>query len=227
MKKKWEYISPNKEITEKIAKRFGLSALVAGILANRGLVEEKQIEVFLNPTRKDFYDPYLLNDMNIAVDEIIKIINNKGRILIYGDYDVDGITSIAVLKKYLNQLGVEVDYHIPNRLNEGYGLKKETLKEIADKKYDLMITVDCGITAIEEIEYANSLGIKTIITDHHEALDEIPNAIAVINPKRKDNKYPFRGLAGVGVVFKLIQAISIKLNLEEKEFLKYLDLVCV
>ena len=227
MKKKWEYISPNKEITEKIAKRFGLSALVAGILANRGLVEEKQIEVFLTPTRKDFYDPYLLNDMNIAVDEIIKIINNKGRILIYGDYDVDGITSIAVLKKYLNQLGVEVDYHIPNRLNEGYGLKKETLKEIADKKYDLMITVDCGITAIEEIEYANSLGIKTIITDHHEALDEIPNAIAVINPKRKDNKYPFRGLAGVGVVFKLIQAISIKLNLEEKEFLKYLDLVCV
>ena len=227
MKKKWEYISPNKEITEKIAKRFGLSTLVAGILANRGLVEEKQIEVFLNPTRKDFYDPYLLNDMNIAVDEIIKIINNKGRILIYGDYDVDGITSIAVLKKYLNQLGLEVDYHIPNRLNEGYGLKKETLKEIADKKYDLMITVDCGITAIEEIEYANSLGIKTIITDHHEALDEIPNAIAVINPKRKDNKYPFRGLAGVGVVFKLIQAISIKLNLEEKEFLKYLDLVCV
>lgn len=227
MKKKWEYTQPNKEITEKIANRFGLSTLVAGILANRGLVDEKKIEVFLNPTRKDFYDPYLLNDMSIAIEEIDKVIKNNGRIIIYGDYDVDGITSIAVLKKFLNERGVEVDYHIPNRLNEGYGLKKETLKDIAKENYDLMITVDCGITAIEEIDYANSLGIKTIITDHHEALDEIPNAIAVINPKRKDNKYPFRGLAGVGVVFKLIQAISIKLNLEEKEYLKYLDLVCV
>ena len=164
---------------------------------------------------------------SIAIEEIDKVIENNGRIIIYGDYDVDGITSIAVLKKFLNERGVEVDYHIPNRLNEGYGLKKETLKDIAKENYDLMITVDCGITAIEEIDYANSLGIKTIITDHHEALDEIPKAIAVINPKRKDNKYPFRGLAGVGVVFKLIQAISIKLNLEEKEYLKYLDLVCV
>lgn len=165
--------------------------------------------------------------MSLAVDEILNIINKKGRVIIYGDYDVDGITSIAVLKKFLNERGLEVNYHIPNRLNEGYGLKKETLKEIANENYDLMITVDCGITAIEEVDYATSLGIRTIITDHHEALDEIPNAIAVINPKRKDNKYPFRGLAGVGVVFKLIQAISIKLNLEEKEYLKYLDLVCV
>ena len=227
MKKKWEYIAPNKELTAQIASKYGLSMLVAGILVNRGITQEEQIKIFLNPTRKDFYDPYLLQDMEIAVNKIIEIIESKGRILIYGDYDVDGITSIAVLKKFLDERGLNVDYHIPNRLNEGYGLKKETLEEIAKKNYDLMITVDCGISAIEEVDFANELGIKTIITDHHETLDEIPKAIAVVNPKRRDNVYPFRGLAGVGVVFKLIQAISIKLGLEEREYLKYLDLVCV
>ncbi len=227
MKKKWEYIAPNKELTAQIASKYGLSMLVAGILVNRGITQEEQIKIFLNPTRKDFYDPYLLQDMEIAVNKIIEIIESKGRILIYGDYDVDGITSIAVLKKFLDERGLNVDYHIPNRLNEGYGLKKETLEEIAKKNYDLMITVDCGISAIEEVDFANELGIKTIITDHHETLEEIPKAIAVVNPKRRDNVYPFRGLAGVGVVFKLIQAISIKLGLEEREYLKYLDLVCV
>ena len=227
MKKKWECMTPSKELIGKISARFDISELVAGVLVNRGIIEEKQIEVFLNPTRKDFYDPYLLEDMDIAVNEIDNVITQNGKILIYGDYDVDGITSIAVLKKFLNERGIEVDYHIPNRLNEGYGLKKETLEEIAKQNYDLMITVDCGISAIEEVEYANALGIKTIITDHHEALDEMPKAIAVVNPKRKDSKYPFRGLAGVGVVFKLIQAISMKLGLDEKEYLKYLDLVCV
>ena len=227
MKKKWEYIAPNKELTAQIASKYGLSMLVAGILVNRGITQEEQIKIFLNPTRKDFYDPFLLQDMEIAVNKIIEIIESKGRILIYGDYDVDGITSIAVLKKFLDERGLNVDYHIPNRLNEGYGLNKETLEEIAKKNYDLMITVDCGISAIEEVDFANELGIKTIITDHHETLDEIPKAIAVVNPKRRDNVYPFRGLAGVGVVFKLIQAISIKLGLEEREYLKYLDLVCV
>ena len=227
MKKKWEYVAPNKEIVDKISEETGIPNIIAGILANRGITKKEQIEVFLNPTRNNFYDPYLLEDMEIAVNEIMQIIEKSGSILIYGDYDVDGITSISVLKKFLEERNVDVSYHIPNRLSEGYGLKKETLIEIAEKNYDLMITVDCGISAIEEVEYANSLGIKTIVTDHHETLDELPKAIAVINPKRKDNKYPFRGLAGVGVVFKLIQAISIKLGLEEKEYLKYLDLVCV
>ena len=227
MKKKWECMTPDKEMIAKISSRFEISELIAGVLVNRGLTNENEIEVFLNPTRKDFYDPYLLEDMDIAVEKIQEVINKKGRILIYGDYDVDGITSIAVLKKFLDERGLDVAYHIPNRLNEGYGLKKETLEEISKQNYDLMITVDCGISAIEEVEYANSLGINTIITDHHETLEEIPKAIAVVNPKRRDSKYPFRGLAGVGVVFKLIQALSIKLGLEEKEYLKYLDLVCV
>ena len=227
MKKKWEYIAPDKELTEKISNEFGISKLIAGILVSRGIIDFDKIKIFLDPTRNDFYDPFLLNDMDLAVDKIIEIINKKGKLLIYGDYDVDGITSIAVLKEFLAELGLDVDYHIPNRLSEGYGLKKETLEEIAVKGYDLMITVDCGISAVEEVEYANSLGIKTIITDHHEPVEILPAAIAVVNPKRKDSTYPFRGLAGVGVVFKLIQALSIKLNLEEKAYLKYLDLVCV
>ena len=189
MKKKWEYISPDKELTEKISNEFGISKLISGILVSRGIVDSDKIKIFLNPTRNDFYNPFLLNDMDIAADKILEVVNKKGKMLIYGDYDVDGITSIAVLKKFLAELGLEVDYHIPNRLSEGYGLKKETLEEIATKNYDLMVTVDCGISAVEEVEYANSLGINTIITDHHEPVEKLPPAIAVVNPKRKDSTY--------------------------------------
>ena len=117
--------------------------------------------------------------------------------------------------------------YIPNRLNEGYGLNKDAIKKIAEEHYTLMITVDCGITAIDEVEFAKELGIETIITDHHEPIEELPQAIAVVDCKRKDNKYCFRELAGVGVAFKLIQALSIKLELEEKEYLKYLDIVSI
>lgn len=166
-------------------------------------------------------------DMNIAVNRICKAIENKEKVIIYGDYDVDGITSITVLKKFLSDRGLNVDEYIPNRLDEGYGLNKKAIEKIVSEKYDLMITVDCGISGIEEIEYANSLGLETIVTDHHEPAEVLPNALAVVDAKRKDNQYPFNQLAGVGVVFKLIQAIGIKYNLEEKEYLKYLDLVCV
>lgn len=181
----------------------------------------------MNPTRKDFHNPYLLKDMDIAVDRILKAIENKEKVIIYGDYDVDGITSTSVLKRFLADRQLNVDYYIPNRLNEGYGLNKDAIEKISEEGYKLIITVDCGISGIDEVLFANKKGIETIITDHHEPLEELPNAIAIINPKRSDSGYPFRGLAGVGVVFKLIQAISIKLNLEEKEFLKYLDLVCI
>lgn len=166
-------------------------------------------------------------DMKIAVDRILEAMSKKEKIIIYGDYDVDGITSITVLKQFLEDRGIEVGQYIPNRLNEGYGLNKKAIEEIVKQKYTLMITVDCGISGVEEVEYANSLGIETIITDHHEQGEEIPNALAVVDAKRKDNKYPFNQLAGVGVVFKLIQALGICLGLEEKEYLKYLDLVCV
>ena len=227
MKKKWQYYEQDKETVNRIAKEQGISTLLAKILVNRGIIDGKQIKIFLEPQRHDFHNPFSMLDMEKAVNRIIQAINNKEKTIIYGDYDVDGITSITVLKKFLNERGLDVDYYIPNRLEEGYGLNKEAIEEIAKKGYKLMITVDCGISGVEEVELANSLGIETIITDHHEQLDVLPNAYAIINPKRRDNTYPFRGLAGVGVVFKVIQAISMKLNLDEKEYLKYLDIVCI
>ena len=227
MNKKWECYNNNSEEVENIAKEFNVSKLLATILSNKKISKKEDIEKFLNPTRNDFHDPFLMPDMKIAVDRIIKAINTKEKIMIYGDYDVDGITSITVLKQFLDDRGIVADTYIPNRLDEGYGLNKKAIEEIAKQNYTLMITVDCGISGIDEVEYANSLGIETIITDHHEQAETIPNALAVVDAKRKDNKYPFNQLAGVGVVFKLIQAIGICLGLEEKEYLKYLDLVCV
>lgn len=227
MNKKWEYVISDEEKVKELQNKHGISETLANIFVNRGITEDKDIEVFLNPTRDDFHDPNLLPDIEKAIKRITQAKENNEKVVIYGDYDVDGITSITVLKKFLDSLNMNVDYYIPNRLDEGYGLNKQAVKTLSEKGYTLMITVDCGISGIEEIEYANSLKIDTIVTDHHEPLEELPNAIAVINPKRIDSKYPFRDLAGVGVVFKLIQALSIAYELDAKEYLKYLDIVCV
>lgn len=227
MNKKWECYEVDENKVENLARKYSLSKLISRILVNRNIVEDEKINIFLNPTRRDFYNPFLMPDMEKAVARIIKAIETHEKIMIFGDYDVDGITSITVLKKFLLDRGAYVSEYIPNRLNEGYGLNKEAIKHIVDEQYTLMLTVDCGISGIEEIDYANYLGIETIVTDHHEPGDILPNAVAVVDCKRKDNKYPFNQLAGVGVVFKLIQAISQKMNLEEKEYLKYLDIVCV
>lgn len=228
MNKKWEICEYDKVLVEKVMRENNLSELMATLLVNRGISTKEEIEVFLEPTRNDFHDPFLMPDMKAAVDRIEQAIGQNEKIIIYGDYDVDGVTSITVLKKFLIDRGMtNVGYYIPRRLDEGYGLNKESVKKIAEEGYTLIITVDCGITGMEEIKYAYELGMEVIVTDHHEPLDEVPNAVAVIDCKKKDNQYPFKGLAGVGVVFKLIQAISERLKLEEKEYLKYLDIVCI
>lgn len=227
MNKKWQIYQSDYEKIKELQEKYNINKLLATILSNRGIIEEKQIKKFLDPKRTDFYNPFLMPDMESAVNRILKAIENNEKIIIYGDYDVDGITSVTVLKSFFQDRGIHVDEYIPNRLNEGYGLNKTAIEKISKQKYTLMITVDCGISAIEEIDYANQLGIETIVTDHHEPGNELPKALAVVDAKRKDNKYPCRNLAGVGVVFKLIQALSIKLNLDEKEYLKYLDIVCV
>ncbi len=227
MNKKWECYEVDESKVKELAQKYNINEILAKILVNKNLTKKQDIDLFINPTRKDFHDPFFMPDMEIAVERILKAIDNKEKIMIYGDYDADGITSITVLKSYLEERGLEVSSYIPNRINEGYGLNKKAIEKIYNDGYRLMITVDCGITGAEEIDYANSLGIETIITDHHEPAEEIPKAVAVVDAKRKDNKYPFNQLAGVGVVLKLIQAISIKLNLEEKEYLKYLDIVCI
>ena len=227
MNKKWQVYQVENEKVEELQKKHNINKLLSTILVNRGIIEENQIEKFLKPKRSDFYNPYEMPDMTIAVERIVKAIENKEKIIIYGDYDVDGITSVTVLKSFLEERGIHPAEYIPNRLDEGYGLNKKAVEQIAKENYTLMITVDCGISAIEEVEYASKLGIETIITDHHEPGNELPKAIAVVDAKRKDNTYPFRNLAGVGVVFKLIQAIGMKLELDEKEYLKYLDIVCI
>ena len=227
MNKKWQIYDINEKTINEIVEKYKINRLLATILSNRNINTEEDIKLFLHPTRADFHDPFLITDMEKAVERIIEAINKKENITIYGDYDVDGITSITVLKSFFRDRGIEVKTYIPNRLDEGYGLNNNAIEQIKNQGCDLMITVDCGISAIKEIDYANSLGLETIITDHHEAGTEIPKAFAVIDNKRKDSKYPFRELAGVGVVFKLIQALSIKLNLKEEEYLKYLDIVCI
>lgn len=227
MNKKWEFYNQEQDKVKKLVEKFKISELLATVLVNRNIVEDDDVELFLNPTRNDFHDPYLMPDMKPAVQRIINAIKNNEKTIIYGDYDVDGITSITVLSKFLKERGLNVESYIPNRLNEGYGLNKAAIKKIADEGFKLIITVDCGISGTKEVEYAYNLGMEVIVTDHHEPLDELPKALAVIDCKRKDSKYPFNSLAGVGVAFKLIQAIGLELKIDEKEYLKYLDIVAI
>ena len=227
MIKKWEFYNSDEKLVDDICEKYNLNKVIGKIIVNRHVVNDEDVRIFITPTRDEFHDPFLFKGMNVAVERIIKAINNKEKILIYGDYDVDGITSTTVLKKYLMDRGISVDTYIPNRLHEGYGLNKNAIDTIKERNIDLIITVDCGISAIEEVDYAVNLGMDVIVTDHHEVGEKLPNALAVIDAKRKDNTYPFRALAGVGVVFKLIQALSIKLEIKPEEYLKYLDLVCV
>lgn len=180
------------------------------------------------------YDPFLLRDMDKAVERIITAINKDENVVIFGDYDVDGITSTAVVYKILQKLKVKVDYYIPHRINEGYGMNKKAIDFLANKKTNLIITVDNGISNKEEVIYAKKKGIDIIITDHHELPKILPNAVAVINPKRKDQKYPFKDLAGVGVAYKLVLALIQEINRrKEKEVISeghlkwYLDLVAL
>ena len=226
MNKKWRIKENDTQRIEEIKNKYNVNKLVAQKLAENKLSDE-EIKVFLNPTRKDFHNPFLLPDMEKAVDRILKAMENKEKIVVYGDYDADGITSTTIIKRFMKDRGIDIGTYIPNRLDEGYGLNEEAIKEIASEKYNLMITVDCGITAVKEVDLAKSLGIDVIVTDHHEVPEILLDTIAVVDAKRKDNQYPFTQLAGCGVAFKLIQAISIKLNLPENEWLKYIDIACI
>ena len=229
MKKKWEIKnSIDNSVIEKISKENNLGYLIASILANKNIVNKDEIDKFLNPKRSDFSDPFLMPDMKQAIDRIEQALNKREKIVIYGDYDVDGITSSAILKRFFKEnLDYDVDVYIPNRITEGYGLNIEAIQKIIDEKYNLIITVDCGITAIDEINKAKENGIDVIVTDHHEQGENIPEAIAVVDLKRKDCKLDFREFAGCGVAFKLIQALSIRLDLKEECYLKYLDIAAI
>ena len=211
-----------KEYTEK----FKISEVAAKMLLAKDLTEDK-IDEYLNPSIDKLHDPYLLNDMDVLVDRIILAKTRNEKVAIYGDYDVDGITSITLIYTFLRDLGLDMVYYLPDRIEEGYGLNTEALKKLKDEGVSLVITVDCGISAVSEVEYAKSIGLDVCITDHHECSDTLPNAISIVNPKRPDSTYPFNSLAGVGVTFKVLSAIVKRLGLDENEYLKYLDIAAV
>ena len=227
MTKKWMYSKFDNDKVKSVAEQNNISELLARILLNRSFEDKDTIDIFLHPKIDNLYDPFLMNDMQIAVDTIIESCNNHEKITIYGDYDVDGITSVAVLKMFFADMGVEAEHYLPSRLEEGYGLNNNALDKIAANGTKLLITVDCGISAYEEVEYAKSLGLKVIVTDHHECPEVLPNALAVVDAKRPDSTYPFNSLAGVGATFKLIQAISYRLEFDRKRYLKYIDIVAL
>lgn len=223
--KDWIFGSFDISKVREIEETLGLPSFLAKLLVIRGFDDVDSAKDFMSSDILSFPDPYLLPDMDKAVSRIKNAIENKERILIYGDYDVDGISSVAALYLYLCEKGADVCYYIPERLCEGYGLNNEATDKFAKGGISLIITVDTGITAISETEYIRSKGMDIIITDHHECREQLPqNACAVINPKRPDSNYPFKELAGVGVVFKLICALEEKENHNEI-YEKYLDIV--
>ena len=201
--------------------------LISTLLAKRGIYEIEAANRFLFPEWEACYDPYLLKDMDKAVSLIENAILAEDKIMIYGDYDVDGITSTSILFKSLSRLTSKLDYYIPDRIEEGYGINEEALKSIAENGAKLLISVDTGITAVTQVEAAKSFGLKVIITDHHECQEEIPNADAVVNPKQKDCRYPFDMLAGVGVTYKLIQALAKRFDFPKSFVEELVEIVAV
>ncbi len=212
-------------LAAKLAKEMNIPPVIAQILVNRGLKQPNQLKSFFYPSLSDLSDPFILPDMEIAVERIIKALKNRERIVIFGDYDVDGLTATSLLYYVFNRFGADVIWYLPDRLLEGYGLSKKGIDEAIEKGATLLVSVDCGITGIDSVAYANSRGMDCIITDHHEPGEEIPDALAIVDPKLREGESQYRELAGVGVAYKLADALYDALG-EDKTFLhKHLDLV--
>ncbi len=224
--KLWIHREYNDNEIVRLASEAGISPLLAKVFVSRGVSDPGYVRAFLSPSLDSLRSPFLLQDMEKAVDRIVYAIEKKERILIYGDYDVDGVTSTAILLDFLASAGADAGFYIPDRFEEGYGLSDSAVDNVLKLGADLVITVDCGITAIHEIERLNGSNITVIVTDHHECREILPDAYAVINPHRPDCTYPFKELAGVGVVFKLVHALCQVLSLGER-YLNYLDLAAL
>jgi single-stranded-DNA-specific exonuclease len=228
MKPKWELSpEPDQVLVDQLASELSLPPVAARLLVSRGIDTKARAERFLTPSLENLLDPFALLDMEKGVDRVIRALRNREKIMIFGDYDVDGITSTSLLFLTLNKLGGEVTYYLPNRLTEGYGLSEEGIQEAQRRGVTLIITVDCGITAVEEISFAKTNGIDTIVTDHHEPKEVLPDACAIINPKVAKDHYQGGELSGVGVAFKLAQAIYRRLAQDETELEEHLDLVAL
>ena len=226
----WRYKNRGADVVklEEFSKKYHLPPVISVILFNRGITDGEAARAFLQKTLDGVHNPFLLNDMEIAADRINQAIEKGEKIVVYGDYDVDGITSTVLLYSFLKAEGANVEYYIPDRISEGYGINIMAINRIARSGVRLMITVDCGITAVGEVEFARTQKLDVIITDHHTCKDELPRALAVVNPKRSDNEYPFDSLAGVGVAFKLALAVTKKRGQSTKDtFFRYVELAAV
>ena len=234
MRRKWLFLpKKNDEIVEKFSKELNVSKITASILLNREILKLEEAYQFLYPSLSNIPSPFLLKDMKKAVERIIDAIKNNEKILIYGDYDVDGITSVALLVNFFNEIDFKTFYYIPKRIEEGYGLNNEAIKKFYKKGIDLIITVDCGVSDFEPTILANQLGIDLIVTDHHQWPGKRVESFALINPNQDGDLYPFKELSGVGVAFNLV--IALRASLREKGLLskkhpnlkRYLDLVAM
>lgn len=229
-KVKWNFKSSglNPSKINAFSKQFSLSYVMSTVLLNRGIETEEQLKEYIGKTLDKVHNPLLLPDMEKAAKRIIKAINDKEKIVVYGDYDVDGVTSTALLYSFLRDNGADVEYYIPDRIKEGYGLNIKAINKISKMGTGLLITVDCGITSVGEVELAKAQKMEVIITDHHTCKERLPDAVAVVNPKRPDSEYPFPYLAGVGVAFKLVLAVTILMGKSTREcFDKYVELAAI
>ncbi|XWN36850.1 MAG: single-stranded-DNA-specific exonuclease RecJ [Balneola sp.] len=213
--------------TSALEQKLGVPAKIAELLAIRGIETYDDAKLFFRPTIDRIYDPFLMKDMDQGADRLALAIRNGEKVLVYGDYDVDGTTATSCLYIFLKKFGVDVDYYIPHRFKEGYGINPDGIKYAEETGCHLIVSVDCGITAIKEALVAKEKGIDLIICDHHTVGDEIPDALAVLDPKRPDCTYPFDGLSGAGVGFKLIQATISRLGLPRNVAYQFLDLVAI
>lgn len=225
MKKNWVIQKANEEKVQQLQKSLGISKVICELLVQRGYENYEASKKFFRPSLDDLHSPWQMKDMRLAVDRIESALIKHERILIFGDYDVDGTTSVATLYSFLKSLHAQVDYYVPNRFKEGYGISKKGIDWAIQNNIHLIISVDCGIKSNDLIAYAKSAGIDFIVCDHHLPDETIPPAIAILNPKQVDCSYPFKELCGCGVVFKLIHAISDQKKLPNESYLQYIDLV--
>lgn len=227
MEKRWIIQKSDQKFVQKLAKDLGVNHIVAHLLVLRGIENFDDAKLFFRPELKHLHDPFLMKNMQDAVDRIEKAIANKEKVLVYGDYDVDGTTSVAMMYSFLKRFSPEIEYYIPCRYEEGYGISLKGIDYAKKNNFSLIITLDCGIRAFDQVDYANEKEVDFIICDHHNPADKIPNAIAILNPKQSDCNYPYKELSGCGVGFKLIQAYSQKNNIDFSEISEYLDLLTV
>jgi len=228
MEKKWLLREGGDEsVVTTLATEMAVPAAIANLMVQRGITRKKQAEDFFNPSLKTLHDPFLMKDMNRAVDRISTAISRNEKILVYGDYDVDGTTSVAMMYAFLRERHTSLDYYIPDRYHEGYGLSLKGVDYAAETGCRLIVALDCGIKAVEKVKYARSKGIDIIICDHHLPGDEIPDATAVLDPKQPGCNYPYKELSGCGVGFKLIQAYCQLQKIPFEKIIPYLDLVAV